>query len=159
MIDTGENTQEDLVTLLEQQGRLIAGKRSAQMFPIGTMELTLPEGMHRAVNKRGVFHFNPHKITRQKLLSLSEQGRENEFLELGPYSKPEIMKRVQAGESLTTVCEYSASGVEIRTAIGTNKTVVEQEQYFKKTKADGSVVFCGGIPVRVQTELKKLGLM
>jgi hypothetical protein len=156
MQDTGSNIQESIETLLVQQGRLLAGKRPVQMFPNGTPELPVPDGMKRVTNHRGVFHYNPVQISEKEVLELSLYGYENRFLELGPFSKPEITTRLAHGEEFVVITEYTTGGVEVRTAAGTNKTVATQKEYFERTKEAGNVIVCGALPLRVQNKLKEM---
>jgi hypothetical protein len=46
-----------------------------------------------------VFHFRPEEISSCQIESLSRIGRENEILNLGPFSKADIVDRVNAGEA------------------------------------------------------------
>jgi hypothetical protein len=98
--DTGLCIPESRRTLELQQEQLKAGKRDVQMFPVGTRELPLPDRLSRFQNERGVFHFHADRISADEIARLSAQGRENVFLMLGPYSKPEIIGRFQNGERL-----------------------------------------------------------
>ncbi len=150
------NAPETIATLLLQQQRLIDGKRSVQMFPMGTQELPLPEGMQRLQNYRGVFHYNPSQINSSHILELSARGMENEFLELGPFSKEEIIQRIQDGELFEVISEYTPMGVEVRTAIGTNRTLLMQKKYFERTKESNNRIICGPLPQRVHVRLKEL---
>jgi len=155
MLDTGMNAPESIETLIEQQRRLINGNRAVQMFPAGTKELPMPQNMLRAENLRGVFHYNPNLITEQRLQELSAIGRENEFLELGPYSKAEILQRVAAGEEPMAVVEYTPDGTEVRAALACTSTVAEQAEYFNRTKTLCNIVVCA-IPNRVQQVLRSI---
>ena len=76
MHDTGMNIPETLSTLKEQQKQLIAGLRIAQMFPVKSQEITLPEGFKRVVTDRGVFHFNPDLVTEKEVVNLNEIAKE-----------------------------------------------------------------------------------
>jgi hypothetical protein len=143
--DTGLCVPETHATLLLQQRQLRLGKRNVQMFPIGTAELPLPEGMSRYENSRGVFHYAPDRISRVEIAVLSACGRENEFLNLGPVSKPEIAERVLAGENLLCVTEYTPDGIEVRSAAGTDKTIDAQREYFERTKEPNSIITIGGL--------------
>jgi hypothetical protein len=136
ILDTGQCVPESLATLQAQQRQLLAGHRPAQMFPIGTDELPLPDGIARHVNARGVFHFWPGRLSGSEIDTLSQDGHENEILLLGPYSKPEIAWRVINGEHPICICERNADGVELRTAAGTADTLPEQIAYFEATKDD-----------------------
>lgn len=148
--DTNSNIPESRATLLKQQQRLLAGKRHVQMFPRGTQELNLPKGMCRIECARGVFHYNPETTTKEEILSKSKGGRENEFLELGPYSKDEILVRILLGENLICVTEYTSDGIEVRAAAGTNKTAQIQKEFFEDTKDEGNFVVVGPLPDRVR---------
>lgn len=154
-LDTGLNAQESLATLKLQQARLVGGYRSVQMFPAGTVELAKPPGMKRVETARGVFHYNTKLISKESLLKLSLQGRENEFLELGPYSKSEILARLLSGEALTAVSEYTKDGVEVRTAVGTTSTIQEQVEYFKATRQSGNKVVAGLLPDRAVEQMER----
>lgn len=154
-LDTGCCAPESTATLLLQQKQLEAGRRHVQMFPLNTPELPLPEGMRRFENFRGVFHFNPAKITAGEIEQLSLQGRENEYLNLGPYSKYEVVLRHVRGEHLICITEFSRDGVEIRSAIGTGGTIRQQEAYFDSTKEVGSLITVGPLPDRVAAQLMR----
>jgi hypothetical protein len=139
-LDTGFNTAESNETLRAQQRQLVAGRRDAQMFPAGTPELSLPNGLSRHVNERGAFHYRADRLSPQKIDSLSRLGRENELLNLGRYSKEDIARRLLGGEHLLCVAEYSRDGVELRGALGTDLTIGEQKAYFDRTKEPDSEI-------------------
>lgn len=126
------------------------------MFPRGTRELGLPEGMRRLETPRGVFHFNPELITEEEILRVSAEERENEILELGPFSKREILARVERGERLMLISEYTMKGVEVRSAVGTEKTIEEQHSYFERTKGEEGFIVMGVVPERVMKGLKEI---
>lgn len=148
-IDTGMCAQEDIATLLIQQKQLVEGRRHVQMFPAGTIELLIPKGLSRYQNIRGVFHYRPEAITVEKIKELSRKGRENEFLNLGPYSKHDIALRALGGEEVVCITEYTPDRVEVRSAAGTTKTSNEQRDYFERTKEPGNVIVIGEPPSRV----------
>lgn len=154
MMDTGCNAPESRETLLAQQRQLILGFRIAQMFPKGTDELELPEGMGRYENHRGVFHYRRERISFIQIAHLSIDGKENEILLLGPYSKPEIIERHLKGEPFVTVTEYDSDGVELRSALGVTSTTDRQLEYFESTKEPGSEIVVGMLPARVGLYLK-----
>jgi len=153
--DTGFCVPESLATLLIQQLQLEFGNRNVQMFPNGTAELPLPVGIERHQNERGVFHYKAEQITPALIDELSSQGRENEYLGLGPYSKIEVGKRLKDGEHLMCVTEYTPAGVEVRSAGGTETTVEEQFDYFQRTKEPGNIIVVGPPPKRVTLHLMK----
>lgn len=140
MIDTGLNIPETIETLLEQQKQLIAGRRVAQMFPLNSSELVVPTGFSRVETSRGVFHFDPTKISRDTIWVLSETQHENTILGLGPYNKKLILDLHAAGESILTITERTASGVEVKAAIGTQSTAPKQIEYFELFKTPGNIV-------------------
>ena len=152
--DTNMNVPESMDTLSIQQRRLIEGKRFVQMFPNGTLELTLPIGFSRFESLRGIFHYNPEKISALEIFIMSGKGRENEFLELGPFSKEDILLRVLYGEKVVAITEYSNDGTEIRCAVGTDATIPKQKQYFENTKTDNSKIVIGSMPKRVLDRLE-----
>jgi hypothetical protein len=145
-LDTGMCAPESLETLMLQQKQLIRGKRSAQMFPVGTVELDMPSGCERYENDRGVYHF--HNIPVEMVMDLSSRGRENEILLLGPFSKYDIALRVRDGEKVTYVSEYIGH-VELRCAIGSDGTVLDQYRYFEKTREPSGIICVGKQPERV----------
>lgn len=156
MEDTGQNAPESQETLQIQQRQLLRGIRDVQMFPIGTFELEVPFGFARCVNDRGVFHYNSDKIDYFKINVLSSLGRENEFLNLGPYNKTDIEKRHIAGEELKYITEYTDDGVEVRSAVGVPSTLEEQYCYFERTKETENTIVIGDPPDRVLLHLAKL---
>lgn len=144
--DTGQNVSESLDTLKAQQAQLLAGKRHVQMFPRGTRELPLPACLKRHENSRGVFHFRPSKIGVDTIERLSVEGRENEFLNLGPYNKSDIAARMVRGEQLLAIAEFNPDGIEMRAAAGTTSTLPEQLTYFERTKDAGNTVSVCNFP-------------
>lgn len=152
-MDTGLCVPESDATLMYQRAQLIAGKRDVQMFPLGTPELPIPSDFARHQNARGVFHFRPDAISAETIEALSSEGRENELLNLGPISKPDVANRLLAGESLLCVTEYSPDGVEVRSAAGTDKTAAEQRDYFERTKEPGNLITVCGLPSVINDRL------
>jgi hypothetical protein len=138
--DTGQNIPESHETLQAQQKQLIDGRKAAQMFPMNSSELPLPSGMHRIVTPRGIFHFNPSKVSRHHVARLSAAGRENELLGMGPYSKSDIANRMHAGEPMVAVTERSPDGTEVKAAAGTPSTAQSQISAFHKSKTPGNVI-------------------
>jgi hypothetical protein len=145
-LDTGLCAPESIETLRLQQWQLIRGKRNAQMFPKGTIELNLPDECERYENNRGIYHFR--NVLVETIMLLSKYGRENEILMLGPFSKYDIAVRLRNGEASTCITEY-ISGTELRCAIGTNRTIHEQHKYFETTKEPNGVIVVGECPERV----------
>lgn len=155
MNDTWQNIPESVATLLHQQNEMLSGERTVQMFPNGTRELPMLKGCERYVNKRGIFHYWPHKISEDAIEHLSSHGKENLFLRLGPYSKADVAKRLENGESLVFITEYSPMGTEVRSAVGTNETISAQRKYFEETVSEGNHIVVGEPPERVQRILRK----
>ena len=155
-IDTGQCVPETAATLAIQQAQLVTGKRHVQMFPTGTPELPVPAGMGRYRNERGIFHFRPDAIHAGKIAALSGEGRENEFLMLGPINKHEVAMRILAGESLLCVTEHTPDGIEVRSAAGTDKTIDEQHDYFERTKEPGNTVTIGEMPQVIRARMAEM---
>jgi hypothetical protein len=86
-----------------------------------------------------VFHFRPEEISSCQIESLSRIGRENEILNLGPFSKADIVDRVNAGEQPLCLTERAASGTEIRSASATASTIPVQRQYFETDQGAGQL--------------------
>lgn len=152
--DTGKCAPECLETLLIQQKQLVKGTRRVQMFPLGTLELVLPEGFVRHQNFRGVFHFNPEEITSDEIDLAGLQGTENTFLNLGPFSKADIAKRVKRGEKVTCISEFTFDGIEVRCAAATEKTIPRQREYFERTREPNTIILVGVFPDRVRALMK-----
>jgi len=138
--DTGQNVPETDATLRAQQEQLVKGERAVQMFPKGTRELPLPKGMQRVDTPRGVFHYDPKQVDAGQIRTLSDQGRENELLGLGPFSKDDVAKRMEAGEKPATVVERDQDGNEVRSAAGTEQTAPEQTAAMDAAKSPGNTV-------------------
>lgn len=125
--DTGDNLPETLPTLLAQQNDLIAGRRPAQMFPVGTGELPLPDGMGRVETPRGTFHFHPARVTAKDVALSSLKRRENDVLGLGPLSKDDIRRVIaRTGERPLAVVERDADENEVKASVATPSTAEMQ---------------------------------
>jgi len=140
MMDTGMNVPESMATLIEQERAVLDGRRPAAMFPLGSPEPPLPDGLARVETPRGVFHFNPQQIGPHDIQAISAAGKENEVLGLGPFSKSDIEQLMQRGESPLTVTERTPQGVEVKAAMGTPSTVQQQAQAIRAGAAPGHVV-------------------
>lgn len=127
-------------TLKLQQRQLLNGHRRVQMFPRGTPELPLPRGMNRTEHANGSFHYDPRRIDEHDIHRLSNEGRENDMLDLGPYSKDDVLKRVHGGEVPVAVVERHPDGTEVRSAIGTHTTADRQMAAMNRTKSPGHIV-------------------
>lgn len=138
--DTGLNKPERPADLRAQQQQLVKHDRAVQMFPLGTSELPLPAGIQRVETPRGVFHYNPRQMTADEILSASQEGRENELLGLGPFSKPEVLRRAQAGEPMATVVERGPNGEELRGATVVPSTAEATLAAMEENKSVGSTV-------------------
>jgi len=139
--DTGANVPESPDTLAAQQQQLLDGLRPAQMFPLGTDELPLPEGMERIETPRGVFHFNPDAITAEEIHAASEEGRENDVLALGPNSKADVDARArETGEPVITLTERDTAGREVKSAVTTPSLAPETAAELESTKTPGNTV-------------------
>lgn len=138
--DSGRNIPEPIEALRAQQSQLTDGLRPAQMFPVGTPELALPDGYSRIETARGVFHYNPRMVSEEDVRRSSEAQRENEILGLGPFSKAEVFERAQNGETVHVVTERTPDGVEVRAAAGTKTMVPYQKHLFERSKTPGNII-------------------
>lgn len=138
--DTGQNIPESRTTLEAQQQQLLEGRRPAQMFPAGTDELPLPEGMERIETPRGVFHFNPAEITRDQIREASAAGRENDVLALGPNSKADVAEHTATGEPEIAVTERQPDGAEVKGAVSTPSLAPETVAALEQTKTPGNTI-------------------
>lgn len=140
-LDTNKNVPEALKTLLLQQDQLLRGLRPAQMFPNGTPELPLPDGLERVQTERGTFHFNPEQTNADTIITLSKLGRENELLNLGRYSKADVETQAAAkGEPIGTVTERTPAGTEVRAAVATPSTAAQTAADMEGQKTPGNIV-------------------
>ena len=140
-LDTNKNVPEALKTLLLQQDQLLRGLRPAQMFPNGTPELPLPDGLERVQTERGTFHFNPEQTNADTIITLSKLGRENELLNLGRYSKADVETQAAAkGEPIGTVTERTPDGTEVRAAVATPSTAAQTAADMEGQKTPGNIV-------------------
>jgi hypothetical protein len=138
-LDTGKNVPESEATLKAQQEQLLAGRRQAQMFPKGSRELPLPEGMQRTETERGVFHFDPGSgLTAEKIAALSADGRENEIIGYGSQSKQDVEARAAKGDPRVTVTERTPEGVEVKAVLSTRGTAEEIAAQLEKSKTPGN---------------------
>jgi hypothetical protein len=138
--DGGANQPEKRETLQAQHDQVLHGHKPAVMFPKGTEEAKKPEGLQRTTTERGTFHYNPNQISKTSIQDLSKIGHENEVLGLGPFSKSDIMQRIQSGEKPVAIVERKPDGTEVKAAVGTDKTAPEQLAHFERTKTPGNTV-------------------
>jgi hypothetical protein len=127
-------------TMMAQQHQLVRGHRRAQMFPHGTKELSLPKGMQRVESGGGVFHFNPRYLSAKDIHHHSAAQTENHLLDLGPFSKGEVLHRVAGGEIPLAVVERDPHGTEVRAALGTHVTAPHQFEALHRTKSPGHTI-------------------
>jgi hypothetical protein len=135
--DTGKNVPESPATLTAQQEQLLAGRRPAQMFPLGTEELPVPEGFARVETPRGVFHFNPKLITADDILTASQRGRENDVLALGEFSKADVDA---TGGPAAAITERTPAGAEVKAAVASAATAPRTATELERTKTPGNTV-------------------
>lgn len=132
--DTGITVPETYESLLAQQRQLIEGRRVAQMFPVGTEELPLPPGMERLETRRGVFHFDPMRVSAKEVAAASDSHRENEVLGLGPMSKDDVAGVMrETGEKPVSIVERDPMGNEVRGSLATPSTVEAQSDTILRT--------------------------
>lgn len=128
---------ERTATLVLQQAQLLTGRRVAQMFPLGTPELPLPEGLVRLVTTEGVFHYWPKY--EYLVLNAIEANQLNMILMLGPYNKEHVLRRIKRDEAPLCIVER-IQGVELRCTITSRATIEAQMTYFDATKEPNSEV-------------------
>ena len=138
--DEPETVPEPHETLVAQQHQLIDGHRRVQMFPRGTRELSLPHGISRLAVDGEVFHYDPNRISAEQIRHASANGRENELLDLGQFSKHDIMHRLRGGEIPVAVVERRPDGTEVRAAAGTHVTAQHQMAMMHHTKSPGNTL-------------------
>lgn len=127
-------------TLVRQQAQLILEKRMAQMFPLGTPELPLPEGMCCFHADHGVFHYNPKLVSRADLETAIVLRQENLILNLGLYSKAEVINHCAPGDPEQCIVERYPDGVELRCTVTCAFTLPEQMHYFESTKEPDTTI-------------------
>jgi len=115
---------ESTKTLKTQQDMFLAGKRKAMLYT--HQEPALPQGAARLVTQHGVFHYNPALIDKKAIETAVANGRVNEILGLGPYSKTDVLHRVAKGEPLVGVIGRDSGGHEALSAVGTPSTAAKQ---------------------------------
>lgn len=120
-------------TLLRQQRQLIAGRRKAQMFPLGTTPLTPPRGMKLCKTHKGIFHYNPILVDEDFIQEMVLLGWEHQLLNLGPFPKSYVML-LNGSEPEYCITERYFDGVELRCSVTCRETFRIQWSYFHLTK-------------------------
>lgn len=135
--DTGSNLPETPDSLKAQQHEVLVGRRPAMMFPAGTPELPLPQGLRRVETPRGVFHFDPLQISAQDIADASAEGRENEILGLGPLSKDDVIEEsLRTGEKPVAITQRDKMGNEIRSSLATPSSIPDQSDEILRSAPD-----------------------
>ena len=139
-VDTGMTVPESPATLQAQISQL-GRERAVVMVPTGTpLPDNIPPGMRGVRTERGIYLYDPTKITEDAILRASRDGTENEILGLGPVSKQEAMSRAAAGETPVAVTERAPDGTELKAAAGTDRTADAQAASLQAQKTPGSTV-------------------
>ena len=123
-LDTGKNVPETESTQHAQIAKVESGERPVMMFPRGTQPPERPVGVGMWQNDRGEFWYNPDHVTDEQLdqfKALSKQGRENEFLNPGVPSKPEVDAAVAQGQTPAAVVTRDKDGNEVNAAYTTQE--------------------------------------
>ncbi len=154
-LDTGKNAPETQATLDAQVKQLTSGQRKVMMFPRGTTPPERPIGVGMVQTARGEFWYDPDQIDSEDIKKASADGKENELLGLGPYSKPEIDARVAQGEKPVAVVERDQDGTELRTAYGTEQTAPEQIKAMEADKAPGATIAPEPVQQTIDDRAKK----
>lgn len=148
--DAGKTVPESPATLEAQRQQLIDGQRRAMLLPKvknkedmaakSAFMKTMPEGMKMTVTKDGTFWYDPAQLKPKDIYAASKAGKLNEILDLGDYSKKDLVPKVLAGEPTVAVTERTPEGVEVKAAAGTTSTAPEQVASLEATKTPGNVV-------------------
>ena len=133
-VDTGMTVPESPATLQAQISQL-GRERAVVMVPTGTPRPdNIPPGMRGVRTERGIYLYDPTKITEDAILRASRDGTENEILGLGPVSKQEAMSRAAAGETPVAVTERAPDGTELKAAAGTDRTALHKRLLWRLKK-------------------------
>ncbi len=138
--DIGRTIPEAPETLAIQQNQVLTGKRPAVLYPVGTPVPALPEGLRQIDISAGTIHFNPAQIKPRAIVKADQAGALNEVLGLGPVSKNDAIRRVEAGEKPIVVTERTPEGIEIKAAAGTDQTAAAQVAALEQTKQPGNTI-------------------
>jgi len=132
---TEVTTPEAADTIQAQQEKLVNGEVPAMLFPVGTQELAVPEGLARVERPEGVVHYDPREMTAQQAQRLPI----NEIL---GYVQPkeEVLQRAARGEPATVVAETTPAGREVRAAAVSATQAPAQAQLFEQTATPGNRV-------------------
>ncbi len=134
-VTTEVTTPEAADTIQAQQEKLVNGEVPAMLFPVGTQELAVPEGLARVERPEGVVHYDPMSINAQQ----AERLPVNEIL---GYVQPkeEVLQRAARGEPATVVAETTPAGREVRAAAVSATQAPAQAQVFEQTATPGNRV-------------------
>lgn len=134
-VTTEVTTPEAADTIQAQQEKLVNGEVPAMLFPVGTQELAVPEGLARIERPEGVVHYDPREMNAQQAQRLPV----NEIL---GYVQPkeEVLQRAARGEPATVVAETTPAGREVRAAAVSATQAPAQAQLFEQTATPGNRV-------------------
>lgn len=139
--DAGQTVPEAPETLAAQMEQMAAGRRRAVLFPKGGEKPpAVPEGMKRVVTRDGTFIYDPEQLKPKQIYDASKAGRLNEVLDLGEFSKADLVPKLQAGEQPLAVTERTPAGVEVKAAAGTESTAPSQLASLEAAKTPGNVI-------------------
>lgn len=131
-VASGQTVPESRAALHAQVEQLANRNRAVVVFPKGTKASDLPPvpaGMKRVsggMKDVATIYYDPDRISGLDIRKAVREGRINELIGIGPYSKEEIAARVQAGEPAVGVVGRDAEGNEVQSAVGTPSTAPEQ---------------------------------
>lgn len=139
--DAGQTVPEAPATLAAQMEQLAGGQRRAVLFPKGGEPVPpVPEGYKKVVTRDGAFIYDPAQLKPKTIYDASKAGRLNEILDLGDFSKADLIPKLQAGEQPLAVTERTPAGVEVKAAAGTESTAASQLAALETSKTPGNVV-------------------
>lgn len=125
--DAGRTVPEPSETFAAQRQQLVDGNRQAMLYPKGSGKVPkAPDGFKMVATTDGTFHYNPKLLTPKDIYAAVREGRINELLGIGPYSKADVAARIANGEKPVGVVGRDANGTEVQSAIGTPSTAPEQ---------------------------------
>lgn len=128
-------TPETVDTLLAQQAKVENGEAPAMIFPVGTQELALPEGLARIERPEGIVHYDPSVMS-------AEQVTAAPLNSLLGYVQPkaDVLEQQARGVPATVVTETTPEGREVRTAAVSQPLAQQQANLFEQQKTPGNVV-------------------
>ena len=123
-------------TLAAQRKAVRTGKRKAMLYtPQDKKPIIKGKNIKRiSFDDGSVIDFNPSLITEEQIRDSARRGRLNDILDLGPYTKGDVLESMSQGNVPVGVVERTPEGTEVKAAVGTEETAPEQVQALEATK-------------------------